>query len=130
MMDYFLFTTNIGHTELDKRFNSKKWPFFFNTRNQNNLKRGDKVIFYQGGMGNHKFFADTIIESVTNTSKIKEINITEISRWNTPIDITEIYEKLEIIKQPKCYGVYLAGGIKKLSQKDFETIMHSRESNS
>lgn len=129
-MDHFLFTTNIEQDELDKRFDSKKWPFFFNTRNQKNLKKGDRIIFYQGGTGNHKFFADAIIVSVTNTPKTKEINIAEISKWKKPVDITEIYEKLDIIKQPKCYGVYLAGGIKKLSQKDFERIIHAHKSKS
>ncbi len=129
-MSHFIFTTNIEQTELDERFNSKKWPFFSNTRNQKQLKKKDKVIFYQGGIDNHKFFADAVVGSVTNTSETKEIHITNISKWKLPIDIKEIYEKLEIIKQPKCYGVYLAGGIKKLSQRDFESIMRLHKSNS
>jgi len=130
MMNHFLFTTNIEQTELDTRFNLKKWPIYLHTRNRKNLKGGDKVIFYQGGKDNHKFFANAKILSVTKTSKTNEINITNILKWKIPIDITEIYEKLEIIKQPKYYGVYLAGGIKKLTQKDFENIMDLHKSNS
>jgi hypothetical protein len=128
-MKHFLFTTNIDQSELNDRFTSEKWPFFFNTKNAGNLKKGDRVIFYHGGPGNHKFIANAKISSITNTSKTREIGIVEISKWKNPIDITEIFEELEIIKNPKCYGVYLAGGIKNLSPNDFESIMRLHKAN-
>ena len=124
-MNYFLFTTNSDQTELEKRFSTKKWPFFFNTKNARNLKKGDKCIIYWAGIGNQKFIADAEILSVTDTTKIKEIKFSKISIWKKPFPIKKIYEKLDIIKQPKYFGVYLAGGIKNLSPKDFETIIFS-----
>lgn len=129
-MNYFLFTTNIDQIELEKRFSIKKWPFFFNTKNVKNLQKDDRVIIYQAGTGNHKFVADITILSVTNTSKIKEIHITDISKWKKPIDIATLFDKLEIIKKPQHYGVYLAGGIKTLSLTDFTTILKAHNSNS
>ena len=39
------------------------------------------------------------------------------------MDIKKIYEELEIIKKPSHYGAYLAGGIHKLSKKDYDLII-------
>ena len=126
-MGHFLFTTNHEQKEIDRRFNTKKWPFFFNTKNVRNLEKNDSVIIYEAGVGKHQFIADAKISSVTNTEKIKEINLTDVSLWKKPINIKLIYEKLEIIKNPQCYGVYLAGGIKTLTTKDFTTIMQEHK---
>ena len=123
MMSHFIFVINDTEIELDRRLFAKQWPFYENTNNVRNLKGGDKIVIYEAGLNKHRFVSDAEIDSVTNTAKQKVINLRNVSKWKKFIDIKNIYENLEIIKKPEYYGVYLAGGIKRINPSDFELIV-------
>lgn len=122
-MNYFLFVINNTEEEFEKRIKSKQWPFYETTKNIRNLNTGDKIVFYQAGSDKHQFAGDAKIGFVKNTSEERKITLHDISKWKKPVDIKKIYDNLEIIKKKECFGVYLVGGIKKLTSNDYKTII-------
>ena len=126
-MAYFLFIASGEPSETRRRVSAKKWPFFSNTKNADKIEKGDRAIIYQGGTGGQQFVADVEVASVTDTDKNKEIVFSKANVWKKPLQIKMVYFNLDIIKRPEYFGVYLAGGIKNLSKKDFDTIVAARK---
>jgi len=122
----YIFVINDTEKEFSKRIKAKKWPTYTNTVNARHLKKGDQIIFYKAGTGNHIFSGSANIDSVDVNEKGRgEVTLVKIEVWKNPVEITKIYDKLKIIKNPAYYGAYLAGGIKKLTESDFEFIVRN-----
>ena len=86
------------------------------------LKKDDKILFYLAGTGMHKFAGSAVVYSLSEDKKGRFVKIDSIQVWKKTIEIKKIMGNLEIIKNPKYYGAYLAGGIKRLSESDYNLI--------
>lgn len=126
-MHYYILTINDTDAELQKRINANAWPVYSRTHNAKKLRSGDKVIFYRAGYNQHQFVGHATIQNDT-TEQSRNIEFSSTHFWDTSIDIKSVYDKLNIIKNPKHYGVYLAGGIKKITAQDYNFLYSKAES--
>ena len=86
------------------------------------LKKEDKILFYLAGTGMHKFAGSAMVDLLSEDKKGRFVKIDSIQVWKKTIEIKKIMGNLGIIKNPKYYGAYLAGGIKRLSESDYNLI--------
>jgi hypothetical protein len=126
-MRYFIFNINDIEKELDDRLDAKKWPLYPKTKNVENMVKGDLVLFYQAGAGFHVFAGEAVVLGTTLRTKNRHVKFSSAEKWKNKVDIKKIYEELEIIKNPKYYGAYLAGGVLKLSKNDYDLIISKSE---
>jgi|AntRauTorckE6833_2_1112554.scaffolds.fasta_scaffold19144_3 predicted RNA-binding protein len=120
-------------------FNKKIWVFNSNTPFINKLKKGDKVILYLAGKGRRKFVAKYELSSSPKVieEEIKHlfnnnfidffryyIRIKNIEEFKNKINIVDIKEDLDFIKDKKNYGLFLRQSLKKLSKKDYNYIVN------
>lgn len=124
---YFIFVFNDTDAEWDKRIKSKKWPVFAKTQFIDKLKKDDNIVFYRGGAEKHIFLGTAKVVKLEDSKEDKFVLIDSIDVWKNPVHIKKIYDRLELIRNKAVYGVYLAGGVKKLSQKDFNVLVDSNK---
>ena len=120
-MQCYIFTIKDTEAEFDRRLKAKKWPFYERTIHASKLKAGDRIVFYEAGEGKHKFIGTATAEGISLTQM--HISLDSIERWSKPVEIKKIYDKLKIIRNTRHYGAYLAGGIKKLAEEDYDLIV-------
>jgi len=126
-MRNYIFNINDTERELEERLDSKKWPLNPKTQFVDDLVKGDRIVIYEAGEGKHRFVGTAIVKSLSkNKSGNRFVDIEEIEKWPKPLSIKNFFGKLDIIKNPSHYGAYLAGGIKKLSDKDYALIISQR----
>ena len=118
---HYIFTIKDTEAEFDRRLKTKKWPFYKKTRHSTELKGGDKIVFYEAGEGKHKFIGTATAQGVSLEQMY--ILLGSIKRWSKPVEIKKIYDELKIIRQTRYYGAYLAGGIKRLAEEDYDLIV-------
>lgn len=121
-MSYFLLVVNASDDEINRRFKEKTWSLYERTPHVKKLKKNDKIIIYRGGTNAHYFIGDAKIKSVI-LDEPQHICLDMMKRWKNPVMISTIMDRLSIIKKPEHYGVYLVGGIKQLTEEDFEYII-------
>jgi peptide subunit release factor RF-3 len=122
MVEFFLLIISDTEKELEQRLKSKKWPINDRTRFQGTMNKNDKIIIYQAGKNFHRFVAEAVVKSFEQNTDGRFVNLDKIKTF-VPIDIKSIYEEMNLIKNPRYYGVYLAGGVKNLTEHDFKLIV-------
>ena len=134
MVNYWIFVSvpftdfNIGTiSEIGKKIEtSRKWLIGRKTRNRNRLMAGDKILFYQGGEEGRKFVGSAELASglrQTGNSIYDFVKIMNFKIWDNPVEIRTLIDKLSFIKNKKYWGVYLQGGIRKISRKDYKEVL-------
>lgn len=143
MINYYILVTSDSNTEFaidifNKRIEEKKYPLYPRTPKLNEIKEGDKVIFYIAGAGKERqsFVGQAIIEKVetpkellvdpdkNNYEIIKYLWFKNIKIFEKSVNIKSIINKLVFVKNKNNYGTHLMGGVKKISEKDFNSIVH------
>jgi len=122
--DYNL--TTIDKT-IQNLINEKKWNIGIRTKYKNQLRRGDKTIFYMSGINGQKFVASAMLDSyfikdenpIFGYVKVKDIKV-----FNNPIYIKPIIKKLKFIKNKRYWGLYFQSGVVKINEQDFNTIIN------
>ena len=126
-----------SHDILRHRLNKKSWPLFKGTSKRNKIKPDDKVVFYLAGprKGSQSFAATAEIEEIfewnygsetidmedaltpnpSNVLKLKNINV-----FSEPISIRPKIKKLNFIKKPEIWQIYMQSGCISLTEKDFK----------
>jgi len=120
-MQCYIFTIKDTKEEFNRRLKAKKWPFYERTRFAENVKAGDRIVFYEAGEGKHRFIGVATAKGVSLEQM--HISLDSIERWSKPVEIKKIYDKLKIIRKTRHYGAYLAGGVKKLAEEDYDLIV-------
>ena len=101
-----------------------------------NIKKDDEVVFYVAGKKNksQNFIAFSHIKSVETPNELlidpdknkyvleKYLLFENITLLKTPIHIKAIINQLEFIKNKTNFGVYLMGGVSKITENDFNLI--------
>lgn len=118
------------------------WGIGERTPNRRNLEKGDRVVFYLGAP--EKAFAGT---AVLNTSCYKlsdeqksvyghgdvfftsdyGVELVDIEEWQTPIAVEVLLSNLDFIENEEYWFPYFQGGVRRISEKDYRTIVASRE---
>ena len=122
MTEFFLLIISDTEKELERRLKSKKWPINEKTRFRGDMEENDKIVIYQAGPNLHRFVATAIVKSFENDSDQKFVRLDKIKIF-PPVDIKSIYHDMNLIRNPKYYGAYLAGGVKNITEHDFKLIV-------
>ena len=141
MTNYYCLVTSDSLKEsaidiFNKRIEEKKYPLYPRTPNLNEIKDDDEVVFYIAGAGKERqsFVGQAIIQKVEtpkeflvdpdkdNHEVIKYLWFKKIKIFETSKNIQSIIDKLDFVKNKNNYGAYLMGGVKKLTQRDFNLI--------
>ena len=141
MKNYYCLGTSDSATEnavdiLKRRLDEKKYPLYKKTPFHKDVKKDDGVVFYVAGRKNksQNFIGYSLIKSVEipNETLIdpdknkyvleKYLLFENIILFKTPIHIKAIINQLEFIKNKTNFGVYLMGGVSKITENDFNLI--------
>jgi len=126
-MSHWIFIINDTDKEFGRRMQKKEWPIFSYTVNRNRIRPDDDVVFYKAGVDGQLFLG-----TATVTSKLKKedgkktdsfVTLKDIQIWETPVSIRPLVSKLEFIWNKKLWGHHLQVGVRRLSEKDFQTIL-------
>ncbi len=110
--------------EFLERIKTKKWPIYKRTSNRLNIKKGDKILFYLAGYPRRKIVASGVLNS--NLKEDEEgfsVNVYKIKVLKIQIPIKPFIESLEFIKNKSKWGGFMQGGIVKITDNDFETLL-------
>jgi len=121
---YWLFVINNTLEEFRNRIEKKSWPIFKRTQNRGNLFPGDFVVFYKAGKDGQRFLGKANLNSEAEkfNSLIYAVKLKNITMWKKGVEITEIVNDLLFIGNPKLWGNYLQGGVKKITERDYNLI--------
>ena len=141
MKNYYVLGTSDSGTKnaysiLMKRLDEKKYPLYTRTPHLNRIQSNDEVVFYLAGKKDNaqNFLAEAIISSVETSSELlidpdkeryvveKYLILDKIKIFKAPVHIKSIITKLDFIINKSNYGVYLMGGVKKISENDYKLI--------
>lgn len=145
-MNYWIFSVT-NHREdntrylareiYEQRMNDGFWGIGERTINRNNLKEGDKIIFYIGKpemnfagsaevkRGYYKQSSKQKIELSHGTGYYSSdygIDIDKIEIWDKSKPINNFINNLSFIKNKSHWWAHLQGGITRISKEDFELI--------
>jgi len=118
------------------------WGIGERTPNRRNLKKADSVVFYLGAP--EKTFAGTAVlktDCYVLTDEQKEsyghgdafytsdygVELEDIDQWPTPVAVEFLLSNLDFIENEEYWFPYFQGGVRRISEKDFRTIVGSRE---
>lgn len=95
---------------------------------------GDNIVFYVAG-GEQHFLGTAVASSSAykdnevafNDPLMMRIDLTRINIFDTPKPIKPLLNKLSFIKNPQHWGPYLMGGVRKVNNSDFLTIVQSED---
>jgi hypothetical protein len=109
------------------------------TPNVTYLKREDNVLFYLVGEEGHCFLGTCVLDSsfrqLTN-EEVKQLTheefldwnqgvfLKDIEKWQKPLPIESLRGKVSFVPISQHYGSYLQGSIKKISEFNYNTIIH------
>ena len=138
MKNYYCLGTSDTTTEnaidiLKRRLHEKKNPLYKKTPFLKDIKKDDEVVFYVAGKKNksQNFIAFSHIKLVETPNELlidpdknkyvleKYLLFENITLLKTPIHIKAIINQLEFIKNKTNFGVYLMGGVSKITENDF-----------
>jgi predicted RNA-binding protein len=141
MKNYYVLGTSDSSTKnaysiLMKRLDEKKYPLYTRTPHLNRIQSNDVAVFYLAGKKDkaQNFLGEAIISSIETSSELlidpdkeryvveKYLILDKIKIFKAPVHIKSIITKLDFIINKSNYGVYLMGGVKKISEKDFNLI--------
>jgi len=87
---------------------------------------GDKVLFYQGGENGRKIVGSAELASSlqqTGNSIYDFVKIKNFKIWDNAVEIRTLIDKLTFVRNKRYWGIYLQGGITKISEKDYMKIL-------
>lgn len=138
-MQYFILLTSdnnkYANEILEQRLKSKVWEIYDKTNLRDQLKEKSKVIFYLAGTGpnSQHFVGEAIIDKIiyANSSYSEEANtmihstlqFDKITNYEKPVSIKKLLKKLTFITNSAKYGTALVGGVRRISEKDYEAIL-------
>jgi len=118
----------------------KVWDFREDAAGIKNLKAGDKVVFYLGGLKARYFAGAAILASdiyvkrkgnpdplrakgkdyFTRRAELKEVKV-----WEKPVPIKPLIPKLGFIKNKDRYGVYMRRTAISIPEEDYRGILEA-----
>ena len=126
-MGSWIFVSSGAMEVFEERIRAKIWPVFKTTSNRNQIRVGDRIVFYKAGKDGKRFIGSAevgseLIDSEDGDFKIK-LNNTDV--WKKGVLITDVLMELDFIKNKAAWSNYLVGGIRKMSDKSFEYLVRN-----
>jgi len=125
-MPKWIFTITDTESELKKRVSAKEWPIFKRTRNRTDLSKGDKIVIYHGG----RFGTASLVGTFVISSEVKSagndtfvVEMSDTQMWKNQVKIKDILDDLKYIKRKDNWGIYFQGGVTRLPDDDYKTIL-------
>ncbi|MEM1584149.1 MAG: EVE domain-containing protein [Nitrososphaerota archaeon] len=127
---------------LKDRVKNKFWSLNSRTRNVNNIKPGDRVLFYVTGKDERGFKGCGIVATEPHPMTPEQrfhiigmpseafdysVNFSEAEAWDKPITLEEVAEKLSILKARRHLKTPFRGSIIRISEEDYQTILQFRK---
>ena len=124
-MTNWLFVTKIPTQDFEKLLQNKNWPLKETSRYKHLLAPKDKVIFYRGIPHGKQFVGQCILKSKPElkNDNLYTLRFSNVKKWKNGIPIENHLDEIELIRNKKYWPMYLMGGIIRLSNKDFNTIL-------
>ena len=126
------------YDELKKRLDKNFWYLYKKTKHAEKMKSKDLVLFYVSGINNQKIFGKAIINKKEKVTKLKHntyasntpiycLNFNQITYFSEPKKMSEVILNTSFFKDSpkkniKKWGVFLMGGVKKISRSDFKYL--------
>lgn len=130
----------------DFRLDKGQWPLYSGSRNRKMMTEGDRLLVYCGGsrVGARTLIGSAVINGMrevrrpnseaetqrflTNSPSLM-IEMREIIRFKHPVSIRPILEQLDFCpKNLAKWGVVFLGGVRRISDSDFDLICRYGES--
>ncbi len=150
-MKYWLFTVVQKKTDsgilapdevLKQRLTDKFWGLGERTPNRRYLQKGDRVVFYVGipfvtFAASATLATDSFALSEDQKEKYSHgkafyrndygVMLEDIQYWETPRPVKDLIPSLKFIKNKENWGAYFQGGVRQLSEDDFQAITENRK---
>lgn len=150
-MNYWIFTVT-GHKDgrdiykpeeiFSLRMKDQFWGIGEKTPNRNNIKKGDKVVYYLGlPIKGFCGVATLASSSFELNEKHKEkfghgknfykppygVLLEEVETWNKPKHAETLIPLLSFIENKEYWFSYFQGGVRQISEEDYQVIIGERE---
>lgn len=113
------------HAEFLERIQTKRWSLYKRTSNRLKIKKGDKILFYLAGSPRRKIVARAVVSSqVKEEGEAFSVGLNKIKVFKKQVPIKPFIESLEFIKNKAKWGVFMQGGIVKITDNDFKILSH------
>lgn len=124
-MNHWVFVINDTEEELEHRIQNNQWPIYNKTQNRKKIAIGDKVVFYMAGEKGQKFLGTASIASelVQKTELTYELKLSNIKVWQKPLQLRNVIDRLEFVKNKQNFGIYFQGGVRGLTENDYFLIL-------
>jgi len=125
-MAFWIFVISDTEAEFKKRMEKKEWPIFSFTANRRKLSEGDGIVFYQAGIGGQKFLGQAEVASKIKKEEDKIdyfVGMKDVKVWKNHVEMHPLINSLDFIGDKNAWGRHMQGGVRKLSRKDFTTII-------
>jgi len=114
------------------------WGIGERTPCRKDLMKRSRIVFYQAGKGGQRFIGTATMASELRpmTSDRAEerravgiepakydLDLADIDIWKEPKPVSDMVQRLEFISNKDYYGVHFQGGVKRISEEDYYTII-------
>ena len=144
---YFVFIVNDAHGShgrmqarqiYDELMKLAGWGIGQRTPYRKDLKNGSRIVFYQAGKGGQRFIGTATMASELrpmSTGRADErravgiepakydLDLADVDSWKEPKRVSDMVQHLEFISNKDYYGVHFQGGVKRISEADYYTIL-------
>ena len=124
------------------RFEDKFWGLGAKTPNRKNLKKGDRVVFYMGLPHKNFVGAATLASGSYELSRSERekfshnkdfyrsdfgVLLEDTTVWERATPVESLVPDLEFIDNKEYWYAYFQGGVRELSDQDFNLVLESRK---
>lgn len=114
------------------------WGIGERTPSRRDLRKGSKVVFCQAGRGGQRFLGTATIASTLQkmteeraaerrAMRIEpsayDLDLADIETWKEPKPVADLIQHLQFVANKGHFGVHFQGGIRKISEADYHTIV-------
>ena len=126
--NYWIFVISDSKAKFTNRLENKRWPLFPYTKYKKQLSHGDRVVFYQAGVDGQRFLGTCTVASLPYQIEGKMdsfLDLGDIHVWGEDKLIKPLIKELDFIKNAVNWGIFLQGGVIKISSGDYHRISNS-----
>jgi len=129
--EYSDYNTGTIREILKKLVDEKRWKIGLKTPNRSKLRPGDKILFYASGEGKKEFVASGELDSefLSNDNRIYgHVELKNILIFEKTVRIKPILDKFSSFKNNRYWGLFFQGGVRKISQKEYNLVIRMNRS--
>ena len=124
--NFWIFVIKNTDDEFNRRMDDKSWPIHNYTANRKKIQSGDKILFYKAGVGNKNILGSAEIVSEIKPKAGTEdytVSLDKIDIWKKSALMKPMVENLNFVENNQQWGRYMQGGVIKINEKDYQTII-------